>query len=191
MLDSTMKKHKHKKSTHTVAGSAKSKKVLPTLVRNFIIIIAVIVLFFSSMYGVRCLSTKVCDSIVVDKFVRHDFTVLMPKGALQVEVADTNASRELGLSGRKKMGNDEGLIFIFDVPGRYGFWMKDMSFPLDIMWINQNGIVVNIERNVTPESYKEKKTYINQADASYVLEINAGQAEKFGLYLGSKIKIAD
>jgi uncharacterized membrane protein (UPF0127 family) len=69
--------------------------------------------------------------------------------------------------------------------------MKDMKFALDIIWINQNGIVVNIERDVSPETYKEKKTYINQADASYVLEVNAGMAEKFGLYLGSKVKITE
>ncbi len=80
-------------------------------------------------------------------------------------------------------------FFVFDAPGRYGFWMKDMAFPLDIVWINQNGVVVNIERDLTPESYNQKKTFINQADASYVLEVNAGMAAKFGLYLGSKVKI--
>ena len=89
------------------------------------------------------------------------------------------------------MGDDEAMLFIFDAPGRYGFWMKDMNFPLDIIWINQNGIVVDIERNVTPETYNQKKTYINQSEASYVLEINAGMAAKFGLYLGSKVKIVD
>ncbi len=159
-------------------------------VRNVGLGLLLVGLFFSSMYGFRCLSTKVCDSIVVDKFVRHDVTILMPKGALGAEVADTVASRELGLSGRKQMGDDEGLLFVFDAPGRYGFWMKDMNFPLDIVWINQNGVVVEIERNLSPETYKQKKTYINQADASYVLEINAGMAEKFGLYLGSKVKIS-
>jgi uncharacterized membrane protein (UPF0127 family) len=113
----------------------------------------------------------------------------MPKGALEVEVADTISSRELGLSGRKKMNDDEGMLFVFDTPGRYGFWMKDMQFPLDIAWINQNGIVVYIERNVTPETYP--KAFINQSEALYVLEVNAGLMEKFGLYMGSKIKIVE
>jgi hypothetical protein len=143
------------------------------------------------MYGSRCLLEKMCDSVIIDKFVRHDVTLLMPHGALEVEVVDTKASRVLGLSGRPSMRDDEGMLFVFDEPGRYGFWMKDMLFPLDMVWINQNGVVVWIERNVTPESYKEKKTYINQSEASYVLEINAGQAEKFGLYMGSKIKIVE
>jgi uncharacterized membrane protein (UPF0127 family) len=113
----------------------------------------------------------------------------MPKGALEAELANTRASRELGLSGRASMGDNEGLLFAFDKPGRYGFWMKDMQFPLDIIWINENGIVVSIERGLTPESYP--KIFMNQAEASYVLEINAGLAERFGLYLGSKVKMTD
>lgn len=169
-----------------------SKEVRPfryALVRNSLLAGVCVALFFSSMQGFRCFMTKVCGHIVVDKFVRSDMTVLMPKGALTVEVANTRASRELGLSGRNGMRDDEGLLFIFETPGRYGFWMKDMTFSLDIVWINQNGIVVSIERNVDPDSYP--KHFINQADATYVLEINAGMAEKFGLYLGSKVKLTD
>lgn len=149
------------------------------------------ILFFSSMYGFRCFTTKVCNSVVIDKIVRHNAIILMPKGALEVEVANTRASRELGLAGRDKMSDNEGFLYVFDAPGRYGFWMKDMTFPLDIIWINQNGVVVDIEREVKPESYLEKKTFINQSEARYVLEINAGMATKFGLFLGSKVKITE
>ncbi len=186
-----MKKHKsHKKNYRTQVTPAK-RSFFAKAFRNLGLAILLVTLFFSTMYGFRCFATKVCGSIIVDKIIRHGMTVLMPKGALEVEVADTQASRELGLSGREKIGDDEGLLFVFDEPGRYGFWMKDMKFSLDMVWINQNGVVVDIERNVTPESYKQKKTYINQSEAAYVLEINAGLAEKFGLYLGSKVKITD
>lgn len=170
-----------KKSTSNVRGN--------TWMRNSFLVLACVALFFSSMYGFRCLATKVCDVIVVDKFVRHDVTILMPHGALEVEVADTQPSRELGLSGRKSMQDDEGLLFVFDEPGRYGFWMKDMQFPLDIVWINQNGVIVSIERDLSPDTYP--KTYMNQSEALYVLEMNKGLAERFGLYLGSKIKIVE
>lgn len=183
-----MKKHKQQKRNSAPPTVVKKSN---TVVRTIIFGVLLVGLFFSSMYGFKCLATKVCDSVIVDKFVRHDMIILMPKGALEAEVADTPASRELGLSGRKQMGDDEGVLFVFEGPGRYGFWMKDMQFPLDIIWINQNGIVVNIERGATPESYREKKTFINQSEASYVLEINAGLAEKFGLYLGSKVKMTD
>ena len=186
-----MKKHKsHKKNYRTQEAPAK-RSFLVKMIRNLGFLVLLAALFFTSMYGFKCFATKVCDSVVVDKIVRHDMMVLMPKGALQVEVANTKASRELGLSGREKMGDNEGLLFVFDEPGRYGFWMKDMKFALDIIWINQNGVVVDIERKVTPESYNEKKTFINKSEAIYVLEINSGLSEKFGLYLGSKVKITD
>ncbi len=146
-------------------------------------------LFFSTMYGYQCLIEKVCESDVINRIVRHDATILMPKGALEVEVVNTRSSRMLGLSGRSKMLDSEGMLFVFDTPGKYGFWMKDMNFPLDIIWINKNGVVVAIERGLTPETYP--KTYINGADANYVLEINAGLSETFGLYLGSKVTIAE
>ncbi len=183
-----MKNHKQKNNKNKTPIVAKKKS---TVLRNVFLGVLCIGLFFSSMYGFRCLALKVCESVVIDKFVRNDMTVLMPKGALEVEVADTNASRSLGLAGRKSMRSGEGMLFVFDVPGRYGWWVKDMMFPVDIVWINENGIVVNIEREVSPDSYKEKKTFINQSDATYVLEMNAGEGEKHGLYLGSKVKIVD
>lgn len=181
-----MKKHKQ---NNTVYVSKKTQLLRRNWVRNIFIIALSVGLFFSSMYGVRCFTTKVCDSVAIDKFVRHDMTILMPKGALEAELANTDASRKLGLSGRKSMQDDEGLLFAFDKAGRYGFWMKDMNFPLDIVWINENGIVVSIERDLTPETYP--KVFMNQADASYVLEVNAGLAKKFGLYLGSKVKMTN
>ncbi len=181
-----MKKNKHHKFNGATREGVKKKS---TIIRNVVLVVLCILLFASSMYAVRCFVTKVCGAVVIDTFVRSTMTVLMPKGALEVEVANTRASRELGLSGRPSMRDDEGLLFIFESPGRYGFWMKDMNFPLDIIWINENGIVVSIERNVSHNSYP--KTFINQSEASYVLEVNAGLSEKFGLYLGSKVKMTD
>jgi hypothetical protein len=186
-----MKKHKNKKHHNTaVSPSGKTKGVIEFFKQTGTLVMLA-VLFVIGMYGYRCLHEKVCEVEAIDKFVRHDLLISMPKGALQVEVADTQASRELGLSYRQTMGNDEGMLFIFEQPGRYGFWMKDMNFPLDIIWINQNGVVVDVQRDLSPETYREKKTYMNTSDANYVLEINAGMAEKFGLYIGSKVKITE
>ena len=170
----------HQKLQSTVVKNTKSKIFSGIVVITF---------FFIGMYGYRCLSEKVCEVEMFDRFVRQDVTIITPKGAITAEVADTKSSRELGLSGRQKMRDNEGQLFVFDVPGRYGFWMKDMLFSLDIIWINQNGIIVEMERNITPESYP--KTFMNKSSASYVLELNAGIAEKQGLYIGSKIKIVE
>jgi uncharacterized membrane protein (UPF0127 family) len=174
-----MKKNKyHQKLT---------EKVVKTSQNKFLSAAILIAFFLVGMYGYRCLLEKVCEVESIDKFVRHDMMLAMPRGTMTVEVADTKSSRELGLSGRKEMKADEGLLFAFDTPGRYGFWMKDMTFPLDIIWITQNGVVVEVERNVKPESYP--KTFINASPASFVLELQAGMAEKQGVYIGSKIKM--
>ncbi len=138
-----------------------------------------------ALYGYRCISTKVCDAHFVERAVRHNVTVTLPNGTVTAEVADTNASREQGLSGKKGLKDGEGILFVFELPGRYGFWMKDMLFPIDIIWFNEKGVVVNVVENAKPEDYPA--TYINQAPASYVLEISANKAREYGVYLGSKV----
>jgi uncharacterized membrane protein (UPF0127 family) len=175
-----MKKNKYQK---------KLEDKMPGSFRGKVFSVLVLVFFFAvGMYGYQCFFEKVCDVKVLERFVRHDVIITTPRSTLTVEVADTKSSRELGLSGRPSMKDDEGLFFVFDTPGRYGFWMKDMLFPLDIIWINQNGVIVEIERNAKPESYP--KVYINASPASYVLELNAGIAEQQGMFIGSKVKIS-
>ncbi len=174
-----MKKNKYQAKIEEKIKKTSQNKVLSVIVLT--------TFFFVGLYGYRCLFEKVCEVEAIDKFVRHDMMIAMPHGTMTVEVADTKSSRELGLSGRLMMGRHEGMLFVFPVPGRYGFWMKDMNFPLDIIWINQNGIVVEVERNADPSSYP--KTFMNSSPASYVLELSAGEAEKQGVYIGSKIKM--
>lgn len=151
--------------------------------------IAVVFGVIAIIYTYTCLTEKVCGVDSVNRFVRHDVTLTLPKGAIVAEVVDTKSSRELGLSGRKELRINEGMLFVFDVDGRYGFWMKDMLFPIDIAWINQNGIVVKTETNLTPESYP--KTFINDSDARYVLELPNGSLERYGVYLGSSVRIGE
>ena len=150
----------------------------------FLIVVGVGLAF---LYGYKCVSTKVCQVQLVEKAVRPTVSITLPNGVIKAEVADTSASREQGLSGRKGLGKDKGMFFIFPLPGRYGFWMKDMVFPIDIIWINENGVVVNMVENAKPEDYPT--TYINRAAASYVLEIEANKAREYGVYLGSKVII--
>jgi uncharacterized membrane protein (UPF0127 family) len=157
-------------------------------IKNNIFSVLVLVFFFGvGMYGYQCLFEKVCKVTIFNRFVSHSVTITTPHGALTAEVADTKSTREQGLSGRTGLKDNEGMLFVFDTPGRYGFWMKDMLFNLDLIWINQEGIVVEVERNASKDSYP--KTYMNASPASYVLEVNAGVAEEQGLFIGSKVKI--
>lgn len=90
-----------------------------------------------------------------------------------VEVADTPALRERGLGGRDNLCTACAMLFVFSAPGNYGFWMKDMRFPLDIVWLLQ-GQVVHIERHIDPHS---TKIFLPETVADTVVEVNAFEAE--------------
>lgn len=161
--------------------------------KNRIVWITVAVLSLALIpVGYRCAIQKTCKSGTVEKAVRGEAVVQLPKGMIYAEVVDTPASRAQGLSGRKTLGEKEGMLFVFEQPGRYGFWMKDMLFPIDIMWINDDGIVVHVEGNVSPSTYAvtdPPQTFINEPEARFVLELPARQAEKLGAHLGTKVRI--
>lgn len=128
---------------------------------------------------------QLVQEFLFDREVRHDTTISAPAGNINVEIADNSFERERGLSFRKSMKQDEGMLFIFDELGKYGFWVKDMNFPLDVVWINEEGRVVYEVNNVSLDTYPG--VFINEVSARYVLEVNAGVTEKLGIYLGTKL----
>lgn len=117
---------------------------------------------------------------------RNDVVVRAPKGsAINAQVAMTQAEREKGLSGRKCIGAQTGMLFIFDKPGNYAFWMKDMRFPIDIIWLSDTKKVVQLDSSVQPNSYPN--SLLPAYPAKYVLEMAAGQAAKDNISFGSQL----
>ncbi len=104
---------------------------------------------------------------------------------IKVTVADTEAERTQGLSGKKSLQVNEGLLFIFSKSGAYGIWMKDMQFPIDIIWISKNGYVVDIKKGVTPQTFPT--IFYPRELASYILEVNALFTEVRGIRVGDKV----
>ncbi len=102
-----------------------------------------------------------------------------------LEIADDEASRSLGLGGRKHMGPHDGMIFVFDKPDRYGFWMKDTFLALDMIWINKNFEIISEKKGVLPESYPE--VFYPTEKALYTIEFSAGVLEKMNIKIGDKI----
>jgi uncharacterized membrane protein (UPF0127 family) len=103
-----------------------------------------------------------------------------------VELATTPEARALGLSGRPMLPDGTGLLFVFPRDSDWSFWMKDMRFPIDMIWISAGRRIVHIERNVPPESFPA--TFRPDAPARYVLEVNAGVAERFGWTVGDVVE---
>jgi uncharacterized membrane protein (UPF0127 family) len=102
---------------------------------------------------------------------------------VDIEIADTDEKRELGLSGRESIVSNAGLLFVFQKLQPAGIWMKDMKFPIDIVWIDDSLRVIYIKKDAKPESFPE--IFLPPQNALYVLELNSGFVEK------NKIKIGD
>lgn len=108
------------------------------------------------------------------------------------EVVSDPMSRARGLSGRKELPQNGGMLFLFPEAGLHSFWMKEMRFPLDLFWIRK-GRVVDIEENVMPPARGERKTslptFTPDVPATAVLEVNAGFAAKHRIKVGSKVTV--
>lgn len=114
-----------------------------------------------------------------------DLVLRIGEDAVSVEVADTNEERAQGLSGRERLALGTGMLFVFEEPGIYGFWMKDMKFPIDIVWIDENWIVIGVEREVEPKTFP--KPFYPPSEVLYVLELNSGVAAELGIDMGSRV----
>ena len=115
--------------------------------------------------------------------------VCLKNTCFNVEIANTVETRERGLMFRKNLSQNEGMLFIFPEEKIYPFWMKNTLINLDIIWIDQNKEVVFISQNNQPCDTDNCPPINPGAPAKYVLEINAGLAEKIGLKDKDKIEI--
>ena len=105
---------------------------------------------------------------------------------IEVELALSEEAQIKGLSNRISLGENEGMLFVFSVPGKYFFWMKDMNFPIDMIWIGENLRVIYIKQNVQPESYPA--VFGPEDNARYVLEVASGFSKKHNLKKGDVIR---
>jgi len=109
---------------------------------------------------------------------------------LNVEIAATAADQQKGLSDRDSMAPDHGMLFVFDSEGNWGFWMKDMRFPLDIIWFNSQRNAVFIEQNLLPCTPQDCPIHTPLVKATYVLEVNAGFVRAHNISLGVTFNFA-
>ena len=105
-------------------------------------------------------------------------TIKVDDVPLEVQIADDEPRRVRGLMFQEQLPPDQGMIFVFDKPGLYSLWMLNMQFPLDMMWFDENGKMVHIEKDVPPcKTALEITTcqsVVPEGEALYVLEVTAG-----------------
>lgn len=122
--------------------------------------------------------------------VQGPAVILHPQGrpavTVRVEVARTPAVRERGLMFRREMAPNSGMIFVFPRPEHQVFWMHNTLIPLDMVYIRADRTVLGIVKNATPETDDPREV---PGDSSFVLEVNGGQCDRWGLRAGDTVDL--
>ncbi|MBR9681797.1 MAG: DUF192 domain-containing protein [Candidatus Altiarchaeota archaeon] len=105
-----------------------------------------------------------------------------------IEVADTWLTRMRGLQNRTSIGKHEGMLFVFSKEGQPSFWMKDVNFPLDIIFLDKNKILVEVFESLEPCNSSVCPSYKTSVPFKYALELPAGTVKRLDLNLGMQFK---
>lgn len=106
---------------------------------------------------------------------------------LKLEIADTDELRAKGLSDRPNVEKNGGMLFDFEQTGNWGIWTKDMNFNIDVIWLNQNGQVLCVLQNLSPDTYPQ--SFYADKPSRYIIELHADSINKLGISEGSTIRL--
>lgn len=154
------------------------------LIFVFLLLIAIIVL------------AKFSSDKSVNAYINHLIhiqTVTIDTHSFLVTTAKTQTEQEKGLSGLNSLSPSHGMVFLFDHPDYYGFWMKDMKFPIDIIFIHNKKIVTIYNRVpffLPDTSTSSLPVYKPSEPADVVLEVSAGLAEQYHFSAGENVDLA-
>lgn len=144
----------------------------------FLLIIAVI-------FGVLTLFVQERGAHSTEKKSQETVLIRIRDAVIAAERADTSEKRAEGLGGRETMEANAGMFFVFDKADFYPFWMKDMKFPLDIIWIGEDFTITDIQENIQPETFPQ--TFVSDVPSRYVLEVHAGFSTTNGFVAGDRV----
>jgi uncharacterized membrane protein (UPF0127 family) len=147
---------------------------------NYLRLVAAAAVVIAAVAAAYVLNQPECGNYRSDKILTINNTA-----QLKAEVADSGAEKAKGLGGRSCIEPNQAMLFIFDKPGQYPFWMKDMKFPIDIVWIDANRRVVDLDIDVAPSTYP--KTFVSESPILYVLELQANRSKNLGINLETTV----
>jgi uncharacterized membrane protein (UPF0127 family) len=122
---------------------------------------------------------------ICGQYYRRDKQLFVNNQFLQTEVATSPEQQTKGLAGRSCIRPDQAMLFVFDKPGYYPFWMRGMRFPIDIVWLAPNKQVVDVIEDLQPSTYP--KTFTNSKPAQYIVELPAGTSRRLSIVSGTTI----
>jgi len=106
---------------------------------------------------------------------------------IYTERASSITEQERGLGGRDVLPENNGMLFVYDEPEIRSFWMKDMLFPIDIIWIDGDKKITGVTKNITPDTFPQK--FSSKVPVQYVLEVNAGFSDDNNIKAGDAVDI--
>ena len=176
---------KKKKKKRTAPANTKSKSTNTAFRIGVIIILIVAAAFFI----LNNLISNGKKEVEYYKFKKEgeltiNDTLGNSKIKIDLEIAETEYERQLGLMNRNTMEETQGMLFIFQVERMQSFWMRNTLIPLDILFINKNNEIVTIHKNTKVLS---AQSYASTEPAIYVLEVNGGFTERQNIVKGDKI----
>ncbi len=130
-----------------------------------------------------------CVEITYVSSNQTHYNVSAGTATVDAEAADTSLKQVIGLSGRTALDPNAGMLFLFSHPERQSVWMKDMRFPLDIVFITEDLHVLQVYADVPPCSALLCPTYTSDAPVLYVLEVNAGFCASRNIVSGTPVSI--
>lgn len=161
------------------------------MIRRLLISLGLILSLLGLVIGMMILRQSKNALVPPTQFVPIDGShkVVIDGIDIPVELATTDDERRMGLSGRSSLDADKGLLFVFETPGIYQFWMPDMNFPIDILWI-EDGKVVDVDEQVSNIFDQKKPSYYSpSAPVRYVLEVNAGFVREHDISIGDPVDL--
>lgn len=163
------------------------KVIVPNVMKRMlsVVVVVLVVLAGSFVYLMTTLKTKAVET---EPTMLPTAMIRVGDRQMIVELAQDPLSRQRGLSYRESLPEDRGMLFVFGTPETQRFWMYQMHFPLDMVFINGD-TVVDIAADVPEPSGGIPATVTSKAKADKVLEINAGKATEWGLKVGDKMAL--
>jgi uncharacterized protein len=126
---------------------------------------------------------------IISSQKKSDNTVCFEGSCLDVELATTTKERTIGLMNRTSLSEYTGMLFIFDEEGIHKFWMKNTHIPLDMIWLDENGKIIHIEKKAQPCYVPTCPVFFPESSSKYVLEVNGGYTERHKINVGDEARI--
>ena len=167
---------------------SKMKKDIAVIIGLFLLIV-ILLIFGQSINTISFVNPR-SNQVTDIKNQKKSTTVIINSLEVNALIAKTPTERKKGLSIKDLLPLNEGMLFVFSDSAQYGFWMKDMKFAIDIIWIDESKKIVDIATNVTTQPGKKDKQltiYRPKSAAIYVLEVNSGLSELHNLRIGDSV----